>query len=93
VTLPSFIFGSIFALLIGSIFHLLFGGNIKKLVLYLILSWIGFWIGNYLAFQLKWQLLVMGTLNLGFSILGALLLLSLGFWLSMEDSSIDSPNK
>jgi len=93
VTFPSFIFGSIFALLIGSIFHLLFGGNINKLILYLILSWIGFWIGNYLALQLHWRFFVMGTLNLGVSIIGALVLLGLGHWLSMEDQTINSSKK
>jgi len=86
LTLPVFIFGSIFAFLIGSLFHLIFGGNFKKLLLYLLTSWLGFWVGDFLSKQIGLRFISVGLLNLGFSIIGSLLFLFIVFWLGMENS-------
>jgi len=88
LTLPTFIFGSFFALLIGSLFHLVFGGDFKRLLLYLFTSWLGFWIGDFISKQIGLHFLSVGLLNLGFSIIGSLLFLFIVFWLGMENSEI-----
>jgi len=84
MTFPAFVFGSICALLIGSLFHLLLGGNFKHLVLYLIVSWVGFWIGNYAGEQLSFQLFEVGLIDLGVASIGSLVLLGIVYWLGMD---------
>jgi hypothetical protein len=88
VTLPAFIFGSFFALLIGSLFHLLLGGDFKRLILYLITGWVGFWTGDFAGKQLGFMLAKVGVINLGFAIIGSLILLAVVYWLGMEPSEI-----
>jgi hypothetical protein len=52
MTVPILIFGFILASLYGSLFHLWKNGGLGRLVLYLLLSWIGFWVGQLIARQL-----------------------------------------
>lgn len=84
MTLPAFIFGSFFALLIGSLFHLFFGGDFRRLVLYLTVSWLGFWVGDFSGKQLGLTFVRVGVINLGFAIIGSLFLLAVVYWLGME---------
>jgi uncharacterized membrane protein YjjP (DUF1212 family) len=86
LTLPTFIFGSFFALLIGSLFHLVFGGDFKRLLLYLFISWLGFWVGDFISKQIGLRFITVGLLNLGFSIIGSLAFLFIAFWLGMDNS-------
>jgi len=90
MTLPAFFFGSLIALLIGSIFHFIVGGNIKKLILYLVLSSLGFWIGNLVANQFNWNWFPLGIINLGGSLSGAFILMAVGHWLSSNGTTTDS---
>jgi hypothetical protein len=91
MTIPAFIFGSFFSLLIGSFSHLILGGNLKKLILFLILGWIGFWAGYLLASQIGISFLQIGPLNLGVSSIGSVVFILFGFWVSMEN--VDQNNK
>ena len=56
MTLPGYLLGFVIASLLGVLFHLWRGGHIGHLLLFVILSWAGFWaghfIGNYLSFSL-----------------------------------------
>ncbi len=79
--------GIIISVLLGAIFHLWRGGKAGRLLLYLILSIIGFWIGNWIANQLKWDFDKLGQLHLAFGVIGSLLVLFLGYWLSLIDRS------
>jgi hypothetical protein len=83
MTLPSFILGAILASILGTAFHLWRGGSGTRLLFYLVLAWIGFWGGHWIAGQLGWNLLAIGPLNLAFAILGSWLVLNLGHWLSL----------
>jgi hypothetical protein len=93
LTFPTFIFGSLFALLIGSIFHLILGGDFKRLLLYLITSWMGFWIGDFAGKQVGLQFLKIGLLNFGFAGMGSLVLLAIVYWLGMDNSEIVNNKK
>ena len=82
MTLPGVVFSFFMALLLGSLLHLWRGGSLYRLLLYLVLSVIGFFGGHFAANLLSTRVLQVGTINLGFGIVGSVLLLILGYWLS-----------
>jgi O-antigen ligase len=86
MTIPAIIFGFLVATLYGVIFHLLRGGRAGRLVLYVILSWAGFIVGQFIAGRLGWNFASLGPLHLGIATLGSLVFLSIGYWLSLVDS-------
>ena len=79
---PALIFGIILSTLYGALFHLWRGGGLGRLVLYLILGWIGFWAGQWLATKLNLMFLSVGELHLGMATICSFALLALGYWLS-----------
>lgn len=83
MTPQAILFGMLVATLIGALFHLWRGGSLKRLLLYIVLSWFGFWSGHLLAAQLNWNFGAVGALNLGMAIIVAVLVLALGYWLSL----------
>ncbi len=85
MTLPSFLFGMLIATLLGAIFHFWRRGGLGRLLLYLLLSWIGFWAGHFFASRLGWTFDSLGPLHLGSAALGALVFLFLGYWLSLVE--------
>jgi hypothetical protein len=82
MTVPTLLFALLIALLYGSLYHLLRGGGFWRLVLYLVLSVLGFVIGHLIGLWRGWILMQLGSLNLGMSSLGSLLILVIGDWLS-----------
>jgi len=85
MTLPAFFFGLVLSSLYGAAFHLWKGGSLKKLLLFLILAWVGFWAGHLLAIRLGWTFLAIGPLNAGMATLGSALILFVGNWLSQVE--------
>jgi hypothetical protein len=83
MTLASFLLGFVLSSLYGALFHLWRGGNIYRLMLYLILSWMGFWIGHFLASFLDWTFLSIGPLHVGLASITSILFLFIGYWLSL----------
>jgi hypothetical protein len=77
--------GFVIAILLGSLFHLWRGGKAGRLVLYLIFSTAGLWSGHFIAAALNWDFDKLGQLHLAFGILGSLLFLLIGNWLSRVD--------
>lgn len=84
MTFPAFVFGSFLALLFGSFFHLILGGDFKKLILYLITSWVGFWVGDFAGNELGILFFQIGLINLGFAVIGSLIFLAIIYWLGMD---------
>jgi hypothetical protein len=84
---PSILLGIILSTLYGSGFHLWRGGNLGRLILYMILGWAGFWIGQALATSLGWNFLSLGPLHLGMATLLSFIFLGLGYWLGKIDRS------
>ena len=82
MTLPSILFGLLIALLIGVLFHLIRGGGLGKLALYLILSVTGFAAGHLLGEWRGWIFFPIGPLDTGMAIVGSLVFLGVGDWLS-----------
>lgn len=84
MTFPAIVFSFFVATLLGSLLHLWKGGSLVRLLVYLSLSLLGFFGGHFVANAFAIRFIVMGTINLGMGILGALVLLGLGYWLSPE---------
>ena len=86
MTFPAIVFSFFVASLFGSLMHLWRSGGLFRLMLYLVLSWVGFFGGHLLADALSIQFLDLGTIHLGMGIVGALVFLGLGYWLSQVDT-------
>ena len=94
MTLPSALLALVCALLLGALFHLVVDGGPGRLLLYMILSVAGFGAGQWLASSQHWSFLPVGPLQLGPDILGSLLALLLGHWLSKVDvRAVDDADK
>lgn len=85
MTLPSYLLGLLVALLIGSLFHVWRNGGPVRLLAYLALSVVGAAAGQWVGSRLSWVLFPIGPLNLGMATLGSLLVLGLGYWLSLVE--------
>lgn len=83
MTLPALIIGILISTLYGAAFHLWRGGGLGRLILYLLLSWTGFWIGQFLGNYFGWSFGSFGPLNLGTATFFSLLFLATGYWLSL----------
>ena len=90
VTLPAFIFGGVIATLYGTAFHLIRGGGLGQLFIYILLSWIGFWAGQFIAEQLNWSFLNLGPLHLGIATISSLILMIIGYWVLIGKKPKDS---
>lgn len=82
MTLPALIMGIVISTIYGVIFHLWKGGSAGRLLLYLILGWLGFWVGHTIGDRLDWSFQRVGPLNLGLASGLSILLLFLGDWLT-----------
>jgi hypothetical protein len=92
MALPTILFGFITAILLGSGFHLWRGGPVKQLLLYLLVSIIGFWLAQLVALLWQMKFLPVGALQYGFDVMGSLCFLFLAFVLSNNPSQ-DERNK
>ncbi|MCC6500721.1 MAG: hypothetical protein IT313_10685 [Anaerolineales bacterium] len=82
MTIPSLLFALLIAVLIGALYHLIRGSGFWRLMLYLGLSALGFALGHLVGWWQGWRLFPFGSLNLGMSSLGSLIILVIGDWLS-----------
>ena len=82
MTLPGVLFGLVVALLAGALFHAVRGGGGWRLLLHFGLSVLGFALGQVVGFWFGLALFIFGTLDIGLGVVGSLLLLGVGDWLS-----------
>ena len=82
MSIPNLLIGLILSTLLGAAFHLWRGGGLIKLILFILLSWLGFWIGHFAAARFGLTFFNLGALNLGMAVLVSLIFLSIGQWLS-----------
>jgi uncharacterized membrane protein YeaQ/YmgE (transglycosylase-associated protein family) len=83
MSIPTLFLGLILSTLYGALFHLWRGGSAGRLLLYLLLSWIGFWLGQLLGNIFHFSFDTLGQLHLLFATLGSLIFLAIGYWLSL----------
>lgn len=84
MNLPVILFGFVLSSMYAAAFHAWRGGSIIRLVVYLILSWVGFSIGQVLGENLAWSFGNIGALYVVPATLGSLVLLALGYWLGLN---------
>lgn len=90
MTLPALLFAFLLALLYGAVYHLIRNGGFWRLILYFILSLVGFASGHFMGLWRGWVFIPLGSLNLGMSSLGSLIILIFGDWLSRIEASPES---
>ncbi len=61
---PVFVFAFIIATMYGLGFHVALGGNARRLVLFIVTSWVGFLLGQYIGGYLDLPILRMGVIHL-----------------------------
>ena len=86
MNIATYIFGWILATLLGAVFHLWKDGSFWKLVIYIILSWIGFFLGQLIAKIAGFNFMNVGSLHLGGGIIGSIVMLFAGHWFSRIES-------
>ena len=82
MTIPAAVFSVLCACLLGALFHLVVDGGGARLVLYLALSSLGFACGQLIASAQGWTFLPVGPVQMGYAIMGSLVFLLVGHWLS-----------
>jgi len=80
---PAILLGFILSSLIGLLFHLWKGGGLGKLIYFLILSWIGFLFGQFIANRYNVTFGNVGQVYIGTGILVSIIFLFIGYWLSL----------
>lgn len=75
--------GIVLSSLLGFFFHIWKDGGVWKLLLYLLLSWAGFWGAQLIGDSLGVEFMRVGPLLVGLDLLGSILLLVVGHWLSL----------
>jgi hypothetical protein len=93
MTIASFFFGTLIAIMLGCGFHFWRGGGLKWLILFNLFSFTGFWSGHIVAALLKWKFLNLGPINLGLGVIGTLIFLFAGYWLSMASVELKKQKK
>jgi hypothetical protein len=81
MTFPAIFFGIVLSSAYGTAFHFWKGGSLNKLILYIVLAWLGFWIGHILGGLIGWSFASVGPINTGMATLGSLAFLVTGDWL------------
>ncbi len=88
ITFPVFIFGSLIAGLVGSLIHLIFGGKPFRLLLSILFSWIGFWVGNNLGLRYGIKFFKYGLIYFGTAVLVSIVMGLIGYWISGENQKL-----
>ena len=94
MTLSTLLFALLIALLCGALFHILRGREESssgwRLLLYFGLSALGFAVGQWISVARGWHLLMFGALDIGMGVIGSLVFLALGEWLSRIETKNES---
>jgi len=76
------VLGFLISTIYGALFHLLVGGKPRRLLLYVLASWIGFVLGHFLGDLLGIEALKLGTIHLLAASIGSWTALILAWFLS-----------
>lgn len=90
MTVPALLFALLVALLYGALYHFVRGGGFGRLLLFFILSMIGFALGHLVGLWRGWFWIPVGSINLGLSSIGSFLILVLGDWLTRMEMREES---
>jgi uncharacterized membrane protein YeaQ/YmgE (transglycosylase-associated protein family) len=80
MTIPNLLFGLIIAILAATIYHFIRGGNGWRLLLFIGLSLVGFFLMQWVSAVFAWGVYPFGALDAGLGVVGSVLFLILGDW-------------
>lgn len=80
------VLGFLLASIYGGVFHVIFGGPIRRILLYLVAAWAGFFIGQFIGDFLNFEWLKLGKIHLLSASLGAWLVLFAAWWLLGQET-------
>ena len=83
MSIPALLLCFVLATLYGAGFHLWRGGGAGRLLLYLLLAWFGFALGQYLGMHFNITFDRLGFVHIVLATLGSFIFLGLGYWLSL----------
>lgn len=85
MTIPSsasgLVLGFLLASIYGGAFHIIFGGPIRRILVYLVAAWIGFFIGQFTGDLMNIEFMKLGKIHLMSASAGAWLFLLAAWWL------------
>ncbi len=81
---PILLFAFVIATMFGLAFHVVLGGNARRMVLFIITSWLGFLLGQYAGGYLDISLPKIGILHLIPASVSAIALLIFAHFLTLE---------
>lgn len=81
MTIAAVFLGLLIALIPAFIWHFFSGGPFKHLLILVIFSWIGFWLGHLFAIWRGWTFLKLGPIYLGTALLFSIFFVIGGSWL------------
>jgi len=61
---PVFVFAFVIATMYGLGFHVILGGDARRMVLFVVTSWVGFLLGQYIGDYLEVNVLKIGVIHL-----------------------------
>ena len=82
MTIASLFLGLLVALIPAFLWHFLSGGEFKRLLLLIVLSCVGFWLGHLFAVWQNWTFLKVGPIFLGTALLFSVAFVIGGSWLA-----------
>jgi uncharacterized membrane protein YeaQ/YmgE (transglycosylase-associated protein family) len=88
MTLPSLILGFLIATLLGAFLHLILGGGLGRLLLYILMGWLGFWVGQVIASYLGWSFDRLGQIHLMTASIVCVLFILIGHYFSLIQKEI-----
>ena len=80
------VLGFLLATAYGAGFHLLLGGPARRIVLYVLASWLGFVVGHFLGDLLNIEWFKLGVLHLFTASIGSWIALIASWWLASYES-------
>ncbi len=86
VVAAGFVLGFLLATAYGAAFHLLVGGPGRRILLYILASWLGFAAGHFVGEFLNVTLFKLGVLHLFSASLGAWAALILSRWFANKEA-------
>ena len=84
---PIFVFAFVIATMYGLGYHVVMGGDARRMVLFVVTSWLGFLLGQYIGARLDIPLLKIGIIHLLPASIGALALLVFAQMLTAEPTT------
>ena len=85
-TASALVLGFLLSTAYGAAFHLLIGGPARRILLYILASWMGFTLGHFLGDLLNISLFKLGALYLFSASLGAWIALIASWWLAGQET-------